>query len=175
MFDEIARLGGKPIMWNTGHSLVKAKMAEENAPLAGELSGHIFFKDGYYGFDDALYCAIRLMNAAAETQEPFSSLSAHLPTLYNTPEVRIEVDEDKKFDIVPQITSNLKPRESDDLKINDIDGVRVTTPHGWWLLRPSNTQNVLVSRVEADSQENLNHLKAMVEEEVSKAGYKFKF
>ena len=175
MFDEISRLGGKPIMWNTGHSLVKAKMAEENAPLAGELSGHIFFKDGYYGFDDALYCAIRLMNAAAETQEPFSSLSAHLPTLYNTPEVRIEVDEDKKFDIVPQITSNLKPRESDDLKINDIDGVRVTTPHGWWLLRPSNTQNVLVSRVEADSQENLNHLKAMVEEEVSKAGYKFKF
>ncbi len=175
MFDEIARLGGKPVMWNTGHSLVKAKMAEENAPLAGELSGHIFFKDGYYGFDDALYCAIRLMNAVAETQAPFSSLSAHLPTLYNTPEVRIEVDEDKKFEIVPQIAKNLAPRQSDELKINDIDGVRVTTPHGWWLLRPSNTQNVLVSRVEADSQENLDHLKAMVEEEVAKAGYKFKF
>lgn len=175
MFDEIARLGGKPIMWNTGHSLVKAKMVAENAPLAGELSGHIFFKDGYYGFDDALYCSIRLMNAVAETDAPFSSLSAHLPKLFNTPEVRIEVDEETKFDLVPKIAENLKPKQNNDFQINDIDGVRVTTPHGWWLLRPSNTQNVLVSRVEADSLEQLNTLKAMVEEEVSKIGYTFKF
>lgn len=175
MFDEIERLGGKPIMWNTGHSLVKAKMVEENAPLAGELSGHIFFKDGYYGYDDALYCAIRLMNAAAETDAPFSSLSAHLPKLFNTPEVRIEVDESHKFDLVPRIAENLKPLEGDAFQINDIDGVRVTTPHGWWLLRPSNTQNVLVSRVEADSPEELNKLKKMVEDAIAKIGYDFTF
>jgi len=175
MFDEIARLGGKPIMWNTGHSLVKAKMVEENAPLAGELSGHIFFKDGYYGYDDALYCAVRLMNAVADTDAPFSSLSAHLPKLFNTPEVRIEVDEETKFDLVPQIAENLKPLEGKDFQINDIDGVRVTTPEGWWLLRPSNTQNVLVSRVEASSEEGLEKLKAMVEQEVAKTGYNFKF
>lgn len=175
MFDEIARLGGKPVMWNTGHSLVKAKMVKENAPLAGELSGHIFFKDGYYGYDDALYCAIRLMNAVAETDKPFSSLSAHLPKLCNTPEVRIEVDEETKFDLVPQIAENLKSLENEHFQINDIDGVRVTTPEGWWLIRPSNTQNVLVSRVEANTKEALEKLKAMVEEQISKVGYNFKF
>jgi len=175
MFDEIARLGGTPIMWNTGHSLVKAKMVAENAPLAGELSGHIFFKDGYYGYDDALYCSIRLMNAVAETDKPFSSLSAHLPKLCNTPEVRIEVDEETKFDLVPKIAENLKPLENEQFKINDIDGVRVTTPEGWWLIRPSNTQNVLVSRVEANTEEALAKLKAMVEEQIAQVGYNFKF
>ena len=175
MFDEIARLGGNPVMWNTGHSLVKAKMAEENAPLAGELSGHIFFKDGYYGYDDALYCAIRLINAVNEADGPMSSLSAHLPTLFNTPEIRIEVEEEGKFDLVPQITKNLKDKEGDDFKINDIDGIRVTTPHGWWLIRPSNTQNALVSRVEADSGEALEELKTMVEDAIAKIGYNFKF
>jgi phosphomannomutase len=175
MFDEIERLGGKPIMWNTGHSLVKAKMVEENAPLAGELSGHIFFKDGYYGFDDALYCSIRLINAAAATTEPFSSLSSHLPKLFNTPEVRIEVDETIKFDLVPRVAENLKAKQNNDLNINDIDGVRVTTPEGWWLLRPSNTQNVLVSRVEAKSEKALKKLKAMVEDELLAIGYNFKF
>ncbi len=175
MFDEIARLGGKPIMWNTGHSLVKAKMVEENSPLAGELSGHIFFKDGYYGFDDALYCSIRLINAVTETDAPFSTLSAHLPKLHNTPEVRIEVEEATKFELVPRIAENLKPLVNDNFQINDIDGVRITTPHGWWLLRPSNTQNVLVSRVEADSKEELATLKKMVEDAVATVGYNFKF
>jgi phosphomannomutase len=175
MFDEIERLGGKPVMWNTGHSLVKAKMAEENAPLAGELSGHIFFKDGYYGYDDALYCAIRLMNAAAEADGPFSSLSAHLPTLFNTPEVRIEVAEEGKFDLVPQIIENLEEKQTADFIINDIDGIRVTTPHGWWLIRPSNTQNALVTRVEADSEEALKKLKTMVEDALAQIGYNYKF
>jgi len=170
MFDEINKMGGRAIMWNTGHSLVKAKMADENAPLAGELSGHIFFADGYYGFDDALYCSIRLMNAVAETDAPFSSLYAHLPVLFNTPEVRIDVDEENKFGYVPKIAENLKSKVSDDFEINDIDGVRVRTPEGWWLIRPSNTQNVLVTRVEADTQENLEMLQAMVEEEVAKVG-----
>ncbi len=175
MFDEIERLGGKPIMWNTGHSLVKAKMAEQNAPLAGELSGHIFFKDGYYGFDDALYCAIRLINSVAATDAPFSSLSAHLPTLYNTPEVRMEVDESQKFSYVPKIAKNLKQHESENFQINDIDGVRIKTPEGWWLLRPSNTQNVLVTRAEANSPEALNKMKKMVEDAVASVGIAFKF
>lgn len=175
MFDEINRLGGKAIMWNTGHSLVKAKMVEENAPLAGELSGHIFFKDGYYGFDDGLYCAIRLINCATETAKPFSSLSAHLPKLYNTPEVRIEVDEETKFDLVPQIINNLKALNDNSFELNDIDGVRVQTKEGWWLLRPSNTQNALVTRVEANSADALEKLKAMVEEQLKTIGYDFKF
>ena len=175
MFDEIARLGGKPIMWNTGHSLVKAKMVEEDSPLAGELSGHIFFKDGYYGFDDALYCSVRLMNAITETDAPFSSLSAHLPQLFNTPETRITVDESNKFKIVPQIIKNLKEHESADFAINDIDGIRVTTPEGWWLIRPSNTQDVLVSRVEAQTEQGLTDLKKMVEDAVAKVGLEFHF
>ncbi len=175
MFDEIERMGGRAIMWNTGHSLVKSKMMIENSPLAGELSGHIFFKDGYYGFDDALYCSIRLMNSIAATDKPFSSLLDHLPKLFNTPEVRIEVDEAIKFGIVPQIAKNLKPQANDNFQINDIDGVRITTPNGWWLLRPSNTQNALVSRVEADSEAKLLELKQMVENEVAKVGVKFKF
>ncbi len=175
MFDEIERMGGKAIMWNTGHSLVKSKMLEEDSPLAGELSGHIFFKDGYYGFDDALYCSVRLMNSVAATDAPFSSLSAHLPKLFNTPEVRIEVDEAIKFGLVPKIAENLKPQANDNFEINDIDGVRVTTPEGWWLLRPSNTQNVLVSRVEAESEQALRELQDMVEAEVAKVGVEFKF
>ena len=175
MFDEIERLGGKPIMWNTGHSLVKAKMAAENAPLAGELSGHIFFADGYYGFDDALYCSVRLINSVAATDAPFSSLSAHLPKLFNTPEVRMEVDESQKFSYVPEIAEKLKEKESDDFQINDIDGVRVKTPEGWWLLRPSNTQNVLVTRAEANSAEALETMKQMVEEAVASVGIEFKF
>src|SRR5690606_8319311 len=97
LFDDIARMGGKPIMWKTGHSLVKAKMAEEKSPLAGELSGHIFFADKYYGFDDALYCAVRLINAL-KGGGTLSALTAHLPTLFSTPEVRIDVAEDGKFD-----------------------------------------------------------------------------
>ncbi len=175
MFDEIERLGGKAIMWNTGHSLVKAKMVEEDSPLAGELSGHIFFKDGYYGFDDALYCSIRLINAITETPAPFSSLSAHLPKLFNTPEIRMAVDEAVKFDIVPKIVKNLRPKESPVFQINDIDGIRVTTPEGWWLIRPSNTQDVLVSRVEANSEDALNDLKKMVETEVNQVGVDFQF
>lgn len=175
MFDEIERMGGRAIMWNTGHSLVKSKMMEENSPLAGELSGHIFFKDGYYGFDDALYCSVRLINSIAATDKPFSSLFSHLPKLFNTPEIRIEVDEEIKFGLVPQIAENLKPQANDNFQINDIDGVRVTTPNGWWLLRPSNTQNVLVSRVEANSESALVELKGMVESEVAKVGVNFKF
>lgn len=175
MFDEIARLGGKPVMWKTGHSLVKAKMAELKAPLAGELSGHIFFADKYYGFDDALYCAVRLINALADVDEGLSALTKHLPVLHNTPEVRAEVDEAQKFQIVPQIIENLKKQADADMKLDTIDGVRVSTQDGWWLVRPSNTQNVLVSRAESSTSEGLKRLTDMVSAEIEKLGYKMEF
>ena len=175
MFDEINAMGGNAVMWKTGHSLVKAKMAELNAPLAGELSGHIFFADKYYGFDDALYCAIRLINLLGETEGGFSTLTQHLPKLFNTPEVRAEVDEDEKFDLVPRVFDSVKARKDDSLEIDDIDGIRVSTPDGWWLLRPSNTQNVLVARAESDSKEGLKRLTDMAVEEVTKLGYSIDF
>lgn len=175
MFEEITRMGGTPVMWKTGHSLIKDKMRKLNAPLAGELSGHIFFADKYYGFDDALYCAIRLMNEVAERRKKLSELTSHLNNLHNTPEVRFEVDEAEKFALVPRVYESLKPQESETLKINDIDGVRVSTPDGWWLLRPSNTQNVLVARAESVSAEGLKRLTDMAQDEVKKLGYSLDF
>jgi phosphomannomutase len=173
MFDEIARLGGQPVMWKTGHSLIKAKMAETNAPLAGELSGHIFFADKYYGFDDALYCSIRLINALAAATGGLSILTKDLPTLHSTPEARFEVDEADKFNIVARVAESL--RAQDGLEVNEIDGVRVSTSDGWWLLRASNTQNVLVARAESASAEGLDRLVKMATNEVKAQGYRLKF
>lgn len=177
MYDEIARLGGKPVMWKTGHSLIKAKMAEEKSPLSGELSGHIFFGDGWYGFDDGLYCGIRLMNAVIDAQAPASTLTAHLPQIFNTPEIRFEVDEVKKFDLVASVVASVKAQAQKDpsIAVNDIDGARVNTKDGWWLLRASNTQNVLVTRAEAQSADALERLKDMVRTEVGKIGYDVSF
>jgi phosphomannomutase len=175
MFDEIKRLGGQPVMWNTGHSLIKAKMAELKAPLAGELSGHIFFGDKYYGFDDGMYCTIRLMNEVCDAEGAASSLTEHLPVLFNTPEVRFEVVEEEKFDLVDKITSEMKRTATPNMEINDIDGVRVSTDKGWWLIRASNTQNVLVTRAEANSESALEELKNMVIQEVKKIGYDVTF
>ncbi|WP_435640060.1 phosphoglucomutase/phosphomannomutase PgmG [Micavibrio aeruginosavorus] len=177
MYDEIARLGGKPVMWKTGHSLIKAKMAEEKSPLSGELSGHIFFGDGWYGFDDGLYCGIRLMNAVIDAAAPASTLTAHLPQIFNTPEIRFEVDEVKKFDLVASVVASVKAQAQKDpsITVNDIDGARVNTKDGWWLLRASNTQNVLVTRAEAQSADALERLKDMVRTEVGKIGYDVSF
>lgn len=175
MFDEIDKMGGKGVMWKTGHSLIKDKMQELNAPLAGELSGHIFFADIYYGFDDALYCAVRLLNELSKAEGGLSSLTAHLPTLYNTPEVRFDVSEEEKFDLVPRVIESLKQQANDNAELDDIDGIRVATPDGWWLLRPSNTQDVLVARIEANSQDGLERLKKMAREEVEKLGYSIAF
>ncbi|MCB1681470.1 MAG: phosphomannomutase/phosphoglucomutase [Rhodospirillales bacterium] len=175
MFDEIKKLGGNPIMWKTGHSLIKDKMAELKAPLAGELSGHIFFADTYYGYDDALYCAVRLLNALSPAQGGLSGLTAHLPVLFNTPEVRFEVKEEEKFDLVPRVYESLKARNAPDVSVDDIDGVRVSTPDGWWLLRPSNTQSVLVARAESSSADGLKRLTDMAKEEVKKLGYDLAF
>ena len=175
MFDEINRMGGRGVMWKTGHSLVKAKMAELNAPLAGELSGHIFFADKYYGYDDALYCAVRLINALSAAQGGLSTLTANLPTLYSTAEVRFEVEESEKFDLVPRIYESLKAQALDGVDIDDIDGVRVSTRDGWWLCRPSNTQSVLVARAESDSVEGLERLTNMAKAEVRTLGYELDF
>jgi phosphomannomutase len=155
-----------PVMWKTGHSVMKDKMRELGAPLAGELSGHIFFADKYYGFDDALYCAIRLLNALSH--ESLSGLTQHLPKLFNTPEIRIEVREEEKFTLIPRILENL---QHENLQISTIDGLRVTTPDGWFLLRPSNTQNVLVARMESSSATGLEHITRLVRSLIETIGY----
>ena len=167
LFDEVARLGGKPLMWKTGHSLLKAKMAEVGAPLAGEMSGHIFFADNH-GFDDALYCAIRLLNIVGNSDRTLADMRAALPSAVNTPEVRFEVDEARKFTIVEEIKARLKSIQG--LDVNELDGVRVKNSDGWWLLRASNTQNVLVARAEAPNLESLSRLKASIVEQLSASG-----
>jgi phosphomannomutase len=157
MFDEIKKMGGKPLMWNTGHSLIKTKMAEENAPLSGELSGHIFFSDSWYGFDDGLYCAIRMLNLLNQADGALSSMLCHVSEVCSTPEVRLEVDESDKFAIVDRLTAKVreKAEAQDNIRLIDIDGIRVEYDFGWWLIRASNTQNCVTVRMEADTEKNL--------------------
>lgn len=170
LFDQIAKLGGKPLMWKTGHSLLKAKMAETNSPLAGEMSGHIFFADKYYGFDDALYCAVRLLGLVSRHGE-LSALRDELPDVLNTPEVRFQVSEERKFAAVEEIKARVKAEEAaGGPEVNDIDGVRVKNADGWWLLRASNTQDVLVARAEAFSAEGLERLKGAIKDNLAKSG-----
>ena len=159
LFDEIARLGGRPVMYRTGHSLIKSKMAETGAPLAGEMSGHIFFADKYYGFDDALYVAMRFLDAVARAGQSVAALRDSLPQMVNTPEVRFDCDDTRKFQVVDQVVAGLRAAGAD---FSDVDGARVSTPDGWWLLRASNTQPVLVVRCEAADQGGLERLKAAV-------------
>ncbi len=156
LFKEIAKAGGKPLMWKTGHSLVKAKMKETKAPLAGEMSGHIFFADKYYGFDDALYAAIRIINIVATSKESLSMMRRSMPQAQSTPEIRIECTEERKFQIVEELKENLK---KNGIAFNDVDGIRVAEKTGWWLIRASNTQPVLVARAEASSRKELEVLK----------------
>lgn len=170
LFDQIAKLGGKPLMWKTGHSLLKAKMAETNSPLAGEMSGHIFFADKYYGFDDALYCGVRLLGIVSRIAA-LSALRDELPDMLNTPEVRFQVNEERKFAAVDEIKARVKAEEAaGGAEVNDIDGVRVKTADGWWLLRASNTQDVLVARAEAFSPEGLERLKGAIKDNLAKSG-----
>jgi phosphomannomutase len=157
LFDAIAALGGRPLMWKTGHSLIKAKMAETGAPLAGEMSGHIFFADGYYGFDDALFAAIRLLRAIVVAGKSLDRLRDELPTLANTPEIRIDCPDEKKFAAVAALRDQLR---HDGVPFNDIDGIRTGKGGGWWLLRASNTQAALVARAEARTQPELDALMA---------------
>ncbi len=157
LFDEIARAGGKPLMFKTGHSLIKAKMAEIAAPLAGEMSGHIFFGDRWYGFDDALYVAVRALGIVARMDHPLSDVGKALPRVVNTPELRFDCEESRKFSVVEEVAARLREEAAE---VSEIDGVRVLTDDGWWLLRASNTQAVLVARAEATSMEGLERLKA---------------
>ncbi|MFL6781089.1 MAG: phosphoglucomutase/phosphomannomutase PgmG, partial [Sphingomicrobium sp.] len=149
LFDRVAELGGKPLMWKTGHSLIKSKMKETGAPLAGEMSGHIFFAHEYYGFDDALYAAVRLIRAVTQLGGSLTALRSAMPNVVNTPELRFQVDESRKFRIVEEVLDRLSVNGAN---VDRTDGARVSTPDGWWLLRASNTQDVLVARAEAKDQ-----------------------
>lgn len=170
LFDEIKRLGGEPIMWNTGHSLIKAKMKQLQSPLGGELAGHICFADKYYGFDDGPYCAVRLLSLPSNAGKPMSELTKHLPTMQTTPEVRFHVPAARKFQIAPEVKTRLVAANEDGVEINDIDGVRVTTKEGWWLMRPSNTEDMLTVRAEAFTEAGLETLKNQLIAQLSQSG-----
>ena len=167
-FDEIARRGGRPLMSRTGHSLIKSLMADIGAPLAGEMSGHIFFSHRYYGFDDALYAAVRLLSVVSGSQLSLDALLDELPAMVNTPELRIECPDARKFAVIDEVRGRL--RQVDGISVEEIDGVRVTTDDGWWLLRASNTQPVLVGRCEAASSEALGRLMQQLAGQLSLSG-----
>lgn len=167
LFDEIARLGGEPLMWRTGHSLIKQKMVETGSPLAGEMSGHIFFKHNFYGFDDALFAALRLLSAVSGEGRSLADLVGALPKMINTPELRFPCPEARKFEVAKEVQHRLASSSAD---VSVIDGVRVTDEDGWWLLRASNTQDVLVARCEAKDAEALERLKATLIDQVTQSG-----
>jgi len=167
LFDRVAELGGTPLMWKTGHSLIKSKMKETGAPLAGEMSGHIFFKHRWYGFDDALYAAVRLIEAVSQSGKSLTEIVDSMPKTTATPEMRFQVDESRKFAIVDEVRDRLS---ADGSKVDATDGVRVSTADGWWLLRASNTQDVLVARAEAANQDGLDRLVEQIDGQLAKSG-----
>jgi phosphomannomutase len=167
LFDHVAAHGGEPLMWKTGHSLIKSKMKETGSPLAGEMSGHVFFADEYYGYDDALYAGVRLIAAAARLGKSVTELRSAMPPMINTPEMRFQVDESRKFAAIGEIAGRVA---ASDTLADTTDGVRVTTDDGWWLLRASNTQDVLVARAESESEEGLARLVAQIDEQLAASG-----
>ena len=169
-FAEVAKAGGTPLMWKTGHSFIKAKMLETKAPFAGEMSGHIFFADKYYGFDDALYAASRLINYIYKSGKSFNDLTKKLPRTYNTPEIRIDCPEHQKDKILQKIQKKLEKQK---VTIDFTDGLRVSDEKGWWLLRRSNTQPIMVARCEADTLEGLEKIKNSLASYVNDTGLEF--
>ncbi|HEX8363959.1 MAG TPA: phosphomannomutase/phosphoglucomutase [Allosphingosinicella sp.] len=167
LYDRIAELGGEPLMWKTGHSLIKSKMKETGAPLAGEMSGHIFFAHQYYGFDDGIYSAVRLIRAVSRLGGSLTALRSAMPPVINTPEMRFQVDETRKFAVVDEVLERLRAAGA---AVNDTDGARVNTADGWWLLRASNTQDVLVARAEAQTHDGLDRLMAQIDEQLALSG-----
>ena len=159
MYDDIEKHGGRAIMWRTGHSLIKKKMKEEKAELAGEMSGHIFFADRYFGYDDATYAGCRLLEILTKTQKKISDLLSDVPKTYSTPEIRVECPDDKKFNVVAKVTEYFREKYD----VIDIDGVRVLFEDGWGLVRASNTQPALVLRFEALSEARLLEIRNLVE------------
>ena len=154
-------------MWKTGHSLIKSKMKETGAPLAGEMSGHIFFKHRWFGFDDALYAAVRLIEAVSASGKSLTEIMDAMPVSVATPEMRFQVDEVRKFAIVDEVRDRLS---GDGATVDATDGVRVKTGDGWWLLRASNTQDVLVARAEAGDHQGLDRLIGQIDEQLAKSG-----
>lgn len=164
MYDDIAKNGGQAIMWKTGHSMIKQKMKEVRAELAGEMSGHIFFADRYFGYDDAVYATCRLLEILAAKGKPVGELLADVPKTFNTPEIRVDCPDNVKFDVVDKVTDYFRERE----KVIDIDGARVLFSDGWGLVRASNTQPALVLRFEAMSEERLGIIRETVESALEK-------
>jgi len=169
LFERVSQLGGRPLMWKTGHSLIKSKMKEIGAPLAGEMSGHVFFAHQYYGFDDALYAAVRLIAASARLGKSVTELRGAMPELVNTPELRFQVDESRKFAVIDEVKARLSAAGAD---VDATDGVRVSTADGWWLLRASNTQDVLVARAESNDQAGLDRLMEQIDAQLAASGLK---
>ena len=167
LYDRVAELGGKPLMWKTGHSLIKTKMKETDSPLAGEMSGHIFFAHEYYGFDDAQYAAIRLIRAVRLLGGSLTDIKSAMPVMINTPEMRLQSSDDRKFKVVDEVLERLAASGAD---VDKTDGARVNTPDGWWLLRASNTQDVLVARAEAKDEAGLERLMGMINDQLAQSG-----
>jgi phosphomannomutase/phosphoglucomutase len=165
LYEDIAQHGGKPLMWKTGHSLIKSKMKETGAALAGEMSGHIFFADRYFGYDDAIYAALRVFEIASASPGPVSSLLTGLPASVSTPEIRVDCLEEKKFALVSAAKARLSPGR----KVTDIDGIRVDFGDAWGLIRASNTQPVLVLRFEAPNSSRLEEVRSLFLEALAAA------
>lgn len=166
LYEDIARHGGRPIMWKTGHSLIKSKLKEENAALAGEMSGHMFFNDRYYGFDDAIYASFRLLEILGRENRGLGAILADLPKTYFTPEIRLDCPDDKKFDVVRKAAEYFRAHYD----TIDIDGARVNFPHGWGLVRASNTQPALVMRFEAKDEKSLDEIRSLFEGKLKELG-----
>lgn len=164
MYDDIAHKGGRPIMWRTGHSLIKKKMKEEKALLAGEMSGHMFFADRFFGYDDAVYASLRLLEIVASAERPLHELLADVPTTYSTPELRVDCPDDVKFGLVQRVLDHYRATHS----VIDVDGARIQFDNGWGLVRASNTQPVLVLRFEAGSEQQLAQIRGEVEATVAR-------
>lgn len=164
LYDDIAAHGGRPIMWKAGHSLIKGKMKEEKAVLAGEMSGHLFFADRYFGYDDAIYAAARLLEILSTTGQTLSDILADVPRTFTTPEIRIDCPDGIKFDVVRNVTEVFRK----DYRIIDTDGVRILFPDGWGLIRASNTQPVLVLRFESSTEKTLGEIRALVDRELNR-------
>ena len=160
LYDDIERYGGRPIMWKAGHSLIKSKMKEEKAPLAGEMSGHLFFADRYFGYDDAIYASLRLLEIISTTGKRISEILSDVPRTFSTPEIRVDCPDDVKFSVVEEVKEYFRK----DHKIIDVDGVRIPFGDGWGLVRSSNTQPVLVLRFEGSTEERLQAIRKTVED-----------
>jgi len=166
LYDDIARNGGRPIMWKTGHSLIKSKLKQENAALAGEMSGHMFFNDRYYGFDDAIYASFRLLEIVGHEGRGLGAILSDLPRTFYTPEIRLDCPDDKKFEVVRKAAEFFRAN----YQTIDIDGARVNFPNGWGLVRASNTQPALVMRFEAQDEKTLGEIRSLFERKLTELG-----